>query len=517
MAIDPKLYTVVSSRVLLHDTIRDVRKKVLILLNRKIRQADILDNLKLVISEYFSNVIKHSSEATEIAVLFCDEPAMLVLEDNGEAINQLLAAAPSMSALTLDNSLHESGMGLALIKELFPSYRYEAKDAEMGRSNNRLWIPLPFCLKMKVVVIDDDLAQLSLLEAYLEEDYDVITFDNPLQALEELPSIGCDLIICDIKMPEMNGLRLREKVLATSAMRLTPFIFLSGAGEDEIQRTAAHLLIDDFVQKPVNKSTLINTVCRIIKRSQDIRESHDAALDKALTHSLWNALPDKIGQYECDASYRVATRGGGDFIFVEKRNQSTLIVLGDLMGHGEQAKFFSFALSGYLHGLCLALSNSGSVSDLLSGLSSRIQCSQVLANTLVTCLVMEVFEGGRIDIASGGHPPPLLVDAQGNSRAIDVGGMLPGLSDSPDYQMISLSLQPSETLLAYTDGLIEGGLSSLAGAERQDLSKLAVLLREGHADSKKCRAGYLLQALMADFTCDLPDDVTLVSIGFDAG
>jgi sigma-B regulation protein RsbU (phosphoserine phosphatase) len=66
-------------------------------------------------------------------------------------------------------------------------------------------------------------------------------------------------------------------------------------------------------------------------------------------------------------------------------------------------------------------------------------------------------DGFRITLATGGHPPALLVDPQ-NGRVSQVrseGGMLVGAVADATFDSCQLRLRPGQTLLLYTDGIIE--------------------------------------------------------------
>jgi anti-sigma regulatory factor (Ser/Thr protein kinase) len=80
---------------------------------------------------------------------------------------------------------------------------------------------------------------------------------------------------------------------------------------------------------------------------------------------------------------------------------------------------------------------------------------------LITCVV-GLFDAaaGSIELASAGHPPPLVVEAQGRTRmlAVDPGLPLgvPGLEPGNRYTATRLPLAPGDRLVLYTDGLVEG-------------------------------------------------------------
>jgi sigma-B regulation protein RsbU (phosphoserine phosphatase) len=63
-------------------------------------------------------------------------------------------------------------------------------------------------------------------------------------------------------------------------------------------------------------------------------------------------------------------------------------------------------------------------------------------------------EAVTVTVASAGHPKPMLI-ADGGARFVEVGGMLLGVFPDPDLHDVSFELRPGESLLLYTDGVIE--------------------------------------------------------------
>lgn len=117
-----------------------------------------------------------------------------------------------------------------------------------------------------VYVVDDDLSVLKSLERLLRsEGYDVKTFKSALGFLGSLEfqypdAPGC--LILDVKMPELGGLEIQER-LAEREISL-PIIFITGHGTVSMSVRAMKAGAVDFLQKPFLDTDLLDVVSRTI-------------------------------------------------------------------------------------------------------------------------------------------------------------------------------------------------------------------------------------------------------------
>jgi len=113
-------------------------------------------------------------------------------------------------------------------------------------------------VKLKVVVIDDDAYDRQVIcDSLTKEGYDVIEAENGLSGLDAIRKESPDLIICDVRMPEMDGDELLETLRnSNNGMGIIPFIFISGFtnGEQKINRLKKGA--DNFLEKPVDLALL---------------------------------------------------------------------------------------------------------------------------------------------------------------------------------------------------------------------------------------------------------------------
>ena len=118
-------------------------------------------------------------------------------------------------------------------------------------------------VKNKILVVDDEDALRTVLSAELEgEGYQVATAADGQEAINILGASAFDLILLDIKMPNVDGFEVlkfvKEKHSKTKVIMLTGFADLKNAIESK------KLGAEDFVSKPYDLVDLLTTVERVL-------------------------------------------------------------------------------------------------------------------------------------------------------------------------------------------------------------------------------------------------------------
>lgn len=124
----------------------------------------------------------------------------------------------------------------------------------------------------KILIVDDERAIRSTLREILEyEKYEVIDIDNGAEALEIIKKEHIDLVLCDIKMSNMDGIEV-----LTDALKIKPdlpFIMISGHGTIETAVEASKKGAYDFISKPPDLNRLLITVRNALERGTLVTET----------------------------------------------------------------------------------------------------------------------------------------------------------------------------------------------------------------------------------------------------
>ena len=113
--------------------------------------------------------------------------------------------------------------------------------------------------KKIVLAVDDEPTQLAIYKNVLTM-YDVYTCASPLQALEISGNMDVDIILLDLKMPEISGYDFLQRFKNIPNRRQIPVIVVSGYSEQKHVAASVNLGAADFISKPVDPELLIKKV-----------------------------------------------------------------------------------------------------------------------------------------------------------------------------------------------------------------------------------------------------------------
>ena len=190
-----------------------------------------------------------------------------------------------------------------------------------------------------------------------------------------------------------------------------------------------------------------------------------------------------------DPASRPLQVGGDWYDVIDLADGRIAMIVGDCVGHGLAAA----TVMGQLRSACRALllarhSPSATLTDLdrFAAQLPGARCATIFCAILTP-------DTGELLYSGAGHPPPVLVRADGTTRLIDGALDLP-LAVRPDLHRpeARVTLPPRATLLLYTDGLVERRRVSIDDG----IDRAAGLLRDGRADALDDLADHLVSDLV---------------------
>jgi PAS domain S-box-containing protein len=222
------------------------------------------------------------------------------------------------------------------------------------------------------------------------------------------------------------------------------------------------------------------------------------------------SLPEIPG-VELASLYRAAGElndVGGDFYdVISYGTDRWLLVIGDVCGKGPRAAAVT-ALAR--HTLRTAAALGLTPTQMLDTLHAALRQQPSGSDMCTVCLVTLERHSTtvQLSVTLAGHPPPLIIDANGERRQIGTPGTLLGVLDPIDISEVDVELEPDQTLLLYTDGLPE--------ADRKGMQLGEQTLFEPGVEGPSSTLGGLLsqieRAALRRANGRLRDDIALLAL-----
>ncbi|RMG84393.1 MAG: histidine kinase [Candidatus Dadabacteria bacterium] len=217
--------------------------------------------------------------------------------------------------------------------------------------------------------------------------------------------------------------------------------------------------------------------------------------------------PGSIPGLRFGAVYAPALEAGGDFYDVVRLDHSSYgVLVADAMGHDLGAAYVTGALKAGLH---LAVGRTGHPAGVLAALNEAIR-PVLVDGGHVTAVFARVDRGrGRVVLAGAGHPPAVLVGADGRAEPVELEGDVLGVHETVEIHEEVREAAPGSRLYLYSDGLLDALRPGLTRREEA----LADLCR-GAAEV----AGYPVELGVAELAARAVggtaprDDVVLVGV-----
>lgn len=395
----------------------------------------------------------------------------------------------------------------------------QAMDAENGDDGEARSVSYP---AGRVLVADDSQANRDVLVQYLSrEGHEVVAVGDGLAAIEAVFERPFDVVLLDMIMPGMNGDEVLKAMKADPRLRTLPVIMISAL--DALDRIARCIEAgaEDYLAKPFNRVLLRARIgaCLEKKRLREVELSYLQAVEKELT--VAREVQRSILPKDFPASPSLAGHGlmdpareiGGDFYdFFALEGGRTGIAVGDVSGKGVPAAVYMAMVRTQLR----AIAPFGlSPADCLERLNEHLSADNPggmfvsLFYGIVDCAA------ATFTYANGGHNPPALLKAGGQVEWIKgTNDMLVGVMPGSPYHDAVLPLAHGDSLVLYTDGVVE----AIDPAEEEfGKQRLAEVLSAHAASSPTALCDGILAAVRT-FEAGRPhsDDLTCVAVRYFA-
>ena len=379
-------------------------------------------------------------------------------------------------------------------------------------------------LRPKILVVDDEPDLEHLVRQRMRREirsgtYSFMFAQNGVEALEVLnEEQDIDMVLSDINMPRMDGLTLLEQIPKVDPNIRS--VIVSAYGDMKNIRTAMNRGAFDFITKPIDFEDMKVTIQRTLHHLELWREALDSrdklvALQNELSVAnkmqqsiLPTSFPEGSG-FEIFGSMKPARDVGGDFFDVLSLDNGRIgLVVADVSDKGVPAALFMMSSRTLLKGSAIGLDSPGKV---LSEVNQLLQEENDAAMFVTVFYATFDPKSGELAYANGGHNTPLVVHADGSSTVIPpTGGIALGVVPDFTFEESSMTLQPGERVVLYTDGVTEAENDQ---GDQFELERLCEIFTNGAPMDARATNEAVLAAVEA-FAGDAPqfDDVTCLTL-----
>ncbi len=366
----------------------------------------------------------------------------------------------------------------------------------------------------RLLVADDQPHILIALEMLLDEHgYQTQLVSSPAGVLDSLQQGSFDTVLLDLNYTRdtTGGAEGLELVSTIRSMDKTiSLVVMTAWGNVDLAVEAMRRGASDFVQKPWNNRQLLGKVreqverCRILRSHQRRHDEESADASEIQRNLLPSAVPPITG-YDVSAITKSVHFVGGDYYNVAKISDTqTAFCIADVAGKGLPGALLMSNLQASLKPL---IRKNLEPSELCSRLN-RILCEIMPENKFISFFYGVLDSStNRLIYCNAGHNPPLLVRVNGWVDELKSSGAILGRFPNWTYAEKDQPLQPGDTMVFFTDGVVEACNEQ---CEPFGETRLVNLVREfGHGRAADVQEK-LMNAISSHCGGKLQDDATMI-------
>jgi serine phosphatase RsbU (regulator of sigma subunit) len=365
----------------------------------------------------------------------------------------------------------------------------------------------------RILVVDDEPGMVRAVERVLSGLHEVVGSHSSTEALAIARQFDPDLVILDVRMPEIDGFELMARMKI--AHPGVDIIVMTGSLDDLDQKLirAIRGRAFYFIQKPFDREVLQTLVERCIElrwrrlesRHHVDRLERELADARAFQQGLLPLPEMVIDDLAVSCRYESCAELGGDLCdYVSLGSGRVALLMADVMGHGVSAAM----LTGVVKSAFRASNPDGyEPRAMVHRLWNNMDAFGSERFVTLIAAVVSLNER-RVDYVNAGHPSGLLFSkGRGVSLLASSGPLVSPAFPGCTWEQRSVSFEPGDLLFLYTDGVSD----ALAGQDDLgDEALVRMIQRQANRD------GALLDSVLAGVRERFggrpqPDDLTLLT------
>ena len=317
-------------------------------------------------------------------------------------------------------------------------------------------------VKGKALIVDDEPTNRLILQAHLAKSgYEVITAVNGLEGVEKFKAESPDIVFMDVMMPEMDGYAATKVIKSECYGRFIPIIFLTAITDEDELAKCVEAGGDDFLTKPFSYTLLkakVEALERVRDLHREVQQHHDQILhDEEIAEELFSrvVMAENVELDKLHVMLRPAVTFSGDILMTARSPSGELyVLLGDFTGHGLVASIGALPTSDVFR----AMTNNGfSLSNILKELNRKLEKLLPSDKFLAIGAISISQDVKSAKIWNGGIPNIIHLNSKHEVKnRFSAEHLALGILDEiDDERMIHVDLNEGDSLIMYTDGVIE--------------------------------------------------------------
>jgi serine phosphatase RsbU (regulator of sigma subunit) len=314
-----------------------------------------------------------------------------------------------------------------------------------------------------ILIVDDNPANVEIFKMRLvANNYEIITAldgeEGLAMAKERLP----DLILLDIMMPKMDGIEVCRHLRADSSLPFMPIIMVTAKTDSKDVVAGLEAGADEYLTKPVNHAALVARVKSMLR----IKLLHDTVIEQSaqlqgqlktatkIQSLFWPDIPDLAGNSHIWAAAIPAAYVSGDlYDVIPLSDGSLLIYVADVSDKGVPAALVMAALSTKIRSEARTQYEIDALLQTVNNSMYNLTSEEGFFATIVVTRYWP--HSGKMQLAMGGHLQPLWIADTGIRNLPHIKGISLGVTRDAHYEKKEILLAPGESILLFTDGVIE--------------------------------------------------------------
>jgi serine phosphatase RsbU (regulator of sigma subunit) len=314
-----------------------------------------------------------------------------------------------------------------------------------------------------ILIVDDNPTNVEIFQMRLAaNNYETITAMDGEAGLRMARDHLPDLILLDIMMPKIDGIEVCRRLKSDPSLPFIPIIMVTAKAESKDIVAGLEAGGDEYLTKPVDHAALVSRVKSMLR----IKELHDTVLEQSaqlkaqletatkIQSLFWPKMPEpEAGSHIWAISVPAAYVGGDFYDVIPLSDGSLLAYVADVSDKGVPAALIMAALSTKIRSEVRLHSEVDELLETINRSTYQLMSEEGFFTTIVLARYWP--RSGKMQVVLGGHLPPLWIVEGGIRKMPQSNGVSLGATPDGQYEKKEITLSPGESVLLYTDGIIE--------------------------------------------------------------